>query len=155
MSDDTQASGLVRPSRDELARRRRELLRAPERFVTRREAALLVGVSLDTVDRRVRPLIGEGRTPSGQIGLPATRLADQLRDAWPGRGRPARLDSTVVSRIASLGEAGSTFAAIAAALNDDGVATAHGGARWWPATVRKVLLASSTSAQMATALGVG
>jgi hypothetical protein len=107
--------------------------------VTRREAARLVGVSLDTVDRRVRPLTGERRTPSGEIGLPAAALAEQLHDPWPGRGRPGRLDAAVVSRIVSERNAGSTFAAIAAALNDDGVATAHGGRRWWPATVRKVL----------------
>lgn len=110
--------------------------------MTRREAAQIVGVSLDTVDRRVRRLTGEGRTPSGEIGLPATALAEQLHDPWPGRGRPGRLDSAIVSRIVSQRKDGSTFAAIATALNDDGVATAHGGARWWPATVRKVLVAS-------------
>jgi len=32
---------------------------------------------------------------------------------------------------------GTSYAAIAAQLNADGVVpTAHGGARWWPATVR-------------------
>jgi transposase len=142
VSDYAAPDGTVRPSRGELARRRRDLLREPARLVTRREAAQIVGVSLDTVDRRVRRLTGEGRTPSGEIGLPAMALAEQLHDPWPGRGRPRRLDSAVVSRIVSQRNDGWTFATIAAALNDDGVATAHGGARWWPATVRKVLVAS-------------
>jgi hypothetical protein len=40
---------------------------------------------------------------------------------------------------------GSTYAAIAAALNADGVATVHGGSRWWPATVRKVVMNAEQS----------
>ena len=74
----------------------------------------------------------------GEIGLPAGLLAEHLRDPWPGRGRPLQLDEAVVSRIVALRQAGETFAAIAASLNEERVATAHGGARWWPATVRKV-----------------
>lgn len=140
MPDTTEPSDETRPSRRQLARRRRELLREPDRLVTRREAAQLAGISLDTVDRRVRPLTGEGRTPWGAVGLPAAALAQQLREPWPGRGRAALLDGAVVSRIVSQRRAGWTFAAIAAALNEDGVETAHGGVRWWPATVRKVVV---------------
>jgi hypothetical protein len=36
-----------------------------------------------------------------------------------------------------------SLAAIAAALNADGVATAQGGRQWWPSTVRAVLRATS------------
>jgi hypothetical protein len=145
VSDGTEAAGVARPARGELARRRRELLRAPEQLVTRHEAAQLAGVSLDTVDRRMRPLTGEVRTPSGAVGLPAAALSEQLRDPWPGRGRPARLHASVVSRIVSQRIAGATFAAIATALNEDAVATAHGGRQWWPATVRKVFVAAAIS----------
>jgi len=38
-----------------------------------------------------------------------------------------------------LQEAGKTFAAIAEELNRDLVPTAHGGAKWYPSTVRAVL----------------
>lgn len=107
--------------------------------MTRREAADLLGVSLDTVDRRVRVQTGEGRTPWGAIGLPAESLAEHLQDPWPGRGRPNHLGEEIASRIVSQRRAGRSFAAIAAALNGDGIATAHGGARWWPATVRKIV----------------
>jgi hypothetical protein len=110
--------------------------------VTRREAADLLGVSLDTVDRRVRVQTGEGRTPWGAIGLPAASLAELFGDPWPGRGRPESLEEEIVARIKAERRAGSSFAAIAAALNDDGITPAHGGARWWPATVRKVCLAA-------------
>ncbi len=142
MPEHTATDGVVRPSRAELARRRRELLREPDRLVTRREAAQILGVSLDTVDRRVRPRTGEARTPLGFIGLPGAALAEQLHEPWPGRGRAGQLDDVVVSRVVSQRRSGWTFAAIAAALNDDGVATAHGGARWWPATVRKAFVAA-------------
>jgi hypothetical protein len=94
---------------------------------------------LDTVDRRLRAQTGEARTPWGAIGLPATLLAEHLREPWPGRGRPEQLSAEIVSRIVSQRRAGWTLAAIAAALNESDVATAHGGTRWWPATVRKVL----------------
>ncbi len=37
---------------------------------------------------------------------------------------------------------GTSLAGIARALTSDGVPTAHGGARWYPSTVRNVLLAT-------------
>jgi hypothetical protein len=43
-------------------------------------------------------------------------LAEHLQNPWPGRGRPARLDPAIVSRIVMQRNAGLTFAAIAAAL---------------------------------------
>ena len=116
------------------------MLRVPDRLVTRREAASLLGVSMDTVDRGVRVQTGEGRTPWGAIGLPAGALAEHLRNPWRGRGRPEQLGAELVARIVSLRDAGWTFAAIATALNGEGVATVHGGVRWWPATVRKIVV---------------
>jgi hypothetical protein len=115
-------------------------------LVTRQEAADTIGISLDTVDRRLRAQTGEGRTPSGAIGLPAAAVAEHLHDPWPGRGRPAQLDEAIVSRIVTRRRAGCTFAAIARALNEEGIATGHGGVRWWPATVRKVVLMREQSA---------
>ncbi len=55
-------------------------------------------------------------------------------------GRPVTLDSSTRERIVSDRAAGMTLQAIADALNSDGVSTARGGAMWYPATVRKVLL---------------
>lgn len=54
-------------------------------------------------------------------------------------GRPRSLPETVAARIAAERAAGATLKAIADRLNDEGVATAQGGARWWPATVKVVL----------------
>jgi DNA invertase Pin-like site-specific DNA recombinase len=54
-------------------------------------------------------------------------------------GRPTLVAPDVIERIETLRSSGSTYRAIADALNDDQVPTAQGGARWWPATVKKVL----------------
>jgi DNA invertase Pin-like site-specific DNA recombinase len=54
-------------------------------------------------------------------------------------GRPRAIPDEVVERIRREREAGRTLAAIAEGLNGDGVPTAQGGKRWYPATVRAVL----------------
>jgi DNA invertase Pin-like site-specific DNA recombinase len=53
-------------------------------------------------------------------------------------GRRRELAGAIAERIAREREAGTTWSAIADGLNADGVPTAHGGARWWPSTVRAV-----------------
>lgn len=53
-------------------------------------------------------------------------------------GRPATLPADVVSRIVREREAGRGWSAIAADLTAEGVPTARGGAKWYPATVQKV-----------------
>jgi DNA invertase Pin-like site-specific DNA recombinase len=54
-------------------------------------------------------------------------------------GRPRRLPAAVVERIRRDRAAGLSLGKIATALNDEGVPTAHGGAKWHPTTVSKVL----------------
>lgn len=58
-------------------------------------------------------------------------------------GRPNVLPAEVVSRIVDAYRAGVGWSAIARALNDDGVPTAHGGRCWYPSTVRSVVLANT------------
>lgn len=53
-------------------------------------------------------------------------------------GRPSTLPAEVVERILTDRAAGLSYPAIARELNVDGVPTAHGGAKWYPATVRQV-----------------
>jgi hypothetical protein len=52
-----------------------------------------------------------------------------------------------VQRIRRARQRGLSFAAIADRLNADGVPTAQGGQRWYPATVRAVLLRKSVRAR--------
>ncbi len=58
-------------------------------------------------------------------------------------GRPAVLEGAVRARILSAYEAGAGWSAIARDLNADGVATAHQGHRWYPSTVRAVVIAAA------------
>jgi DNA invertase Pin-like site-specific DNA recombinase len=58
-------------------------------------------------------------------------------------GRPVVLSEDVVARIVSAHEGGAGWSAIARQLNADGIPTAHGGARWYPSTVRGVALAGA------------
>ncbi|WP_328478508.1 recombinase family protein [Actinoplanes sp. NBC_00393] len=54
-------------------------------------------------------------------------------------GRPASLPTEVRSRIVRAHREGANYSAIARDLNADGVPTAQGGAKWYPATVRAVV----------------
>ena len=54
-------------------------------------------------------------------------------------GRPSTLPAAVVARIVTDRASGVSFGKIAAALNADGVPTAQGGKRWYPATVKAVV----------------
>jgi predicted transcriptional regulator len=54
-------------------------------------------------------------------------------------GRPPLMPVEIRERILAEAAAGKSAEKIADGLDADGVPTVHGGRRWWPATVRKVL----------------
>jgi DNA invertase Pin-like site-specific DNA recombinase len=56
-------------------------------------------------------------------------------------GRRREVPDAIVARIVAERSGGSTMTAIAERLTEDHVPTAHGGARWWPSTVRAVVAA--------------
>ena len=73
-------------------------------------------------------------------------IGQRTRDALAARkaqgvrlGRPRSVPPEVVNRIRRERRRGKSLAAVAEALTTSGVATAHGGERWWPSTVRAVL----------------
>jgi DNA invertase Pin-like site-specific DNA recombinase len=73
------------------------------------------------------------------IGL-RTREALREKKAHGVRlGRPVELPASVAKRITWERKKGLSLAAIAQGLNEDKVPTAHGGRRWWLATVRAIL----------------
>lgn len=55
-------------------------------------------------------------------------------------GRPSTLPHDVLRRILALREERLSWRAVADRLNDEGVPTAQGGARWWPSSVRKAAI---------------
>jgi hypothetical protein len=56
------------------------------------------------------------------------------------QGRCPTVPADVVERIRAEHDAGTSLGEIARRLTADGLPTAHGGRRWWPSTVRAVLL---------------
>ncbi|HXH89191.1 MAG TPA: recombinase family protein [Gaiellaceae bacterium] len=69
-------------------------------------------------------------------------LAVKKREGVP-LGRPRTLPEEIRQRIIAARRGGATLAEIANTLNTEGVATAQGGKRWYPATVRKVAVGGS------------
>lgn len=54
-------------------------------------------------------------------------------------GRHTELPIPLVKRIKAERRGGAEYTAIARGLTEDGTPTAQGGARWYPATVQKIL----------------
>jgi len=65
-------------------------------------------------------------------------------------GRRSTLPLSVVERIVVAHEAGDTLAAVARGLEADGVPTGQGGARWYPASVRAVLVSQGLAPRAGT-----
>jgi hypothetical protein len=119
---------------------------------TRRQAAEALGISISTIDRRVVPAIDTVKTPWGQRLIPVDELERFMREhlelrrapiARRSAGRPPSLPEGVTNRVRLEYARGCSLGVIARGLTDGGVPTAHGGQRWWPSTVRAVLLRAS------------
>lgn len=77
------------------------------------------------------------------IGQRTSAALVAKRERGENVGRRSTLPFDVVARIrAAKGEA-HTLASIAESLNEDGVETGQGGARWYPSTVRAVLVSQA------------
>ena len=120
---------------------------------SRRQAAQALGVSISTIDRKVVPAIETVKTPWGQRLIPVDELEGFLRShletprparARRAAGRPPSLPEAVVERVRLENARGRSLGDIARGLTANGVPTAHGGRRWWPSTVRAILLRAPT-----------
>ena len=83
------------------------------------------------------------------IGARTSAALQQLKAQGKRLGRPRTLPAEVTARIVASRAEGETLAAIADALNADGVPTARGGARWYPSTVKAVLSSAALDAAAA------
>jgi hypothetical protein len=119
---------------------------------SRRQAAEALGLRISTIDRHVVPAIDTVKTPWGQRLIPVAELQrflrehrDRARPAATRRraGRPPMLPTAVVERVRLEHAQSRSLGEIARGLTTDGIQTAHGGRRWWPSTVRAVLLRAS------------
>jgi hypothetical protein len=120
---------------------------------TRSQAAEALGVSVQTIDRRVVPALETVKTAWGTRLIPVSELerflAEHTQPARSparraaSRGRPATVPDEVAGRIEQEYRLGKSLGQIARDLNAAGVRTAQGGRRWWPSTVRSILLRRS------------
>jgi hypothetical protein len=121
---------------------------------TRTQAAEALGVSPTTFSRRVLPLIETIDMPWGPRLVPVDeleRFVNERRRRARGRmptaprGRPTVVPGDLVLHIREERAAGRSLRQIARDLNASKTPTAHGGAQWWPSTVRAVLKRSAPS----------
>jgi hypothetical protein len=116
---------------------------------TRTQAAEALGVSRSTFNRRILPLVETVEMPWGTKLIPVDELqrliSERRRPAQareqprPRPGRRPTIALSIVGRIRTEHVAGRSLGQIARGLNTDQIPTAHGGAQWWPSTVRAVL----------------
>lgn len=139
-----EAEALVVAKLDRLSRSMLDFAAVMERSRLQGWAVVALDVNVDTT------------TPSGELiagvmaqfahyerRLIGQRTKDALavkRSQGVRLGRPPVLTDSTRSKIAALRASGLTFQGIADRLNTWGTPTAQGGARWYPSTVRTVLL---------------
>jgi DNA invertase Pin-like site-specific DNA recombinase len=83
------------------------------------------------------------------IGARTSSAMQQLKMRGVRLGRPRTMPAEVTERIVSERRGGRTLTAIAQSLNEEGVPTARGGAKWHPSTVRAVLVSAELDASAA------
>jgi DNA invertase Pin-like site-specific DNA recombinase len=85
------------------------------------------------------------------IGLRTREGMAAKRAAGVHTGRRSTLPAAVRERIRAARASGQSYARIAESLDADGIATGQGGTRWYPATVRAVLLSQAATQSPAAA----
>jgi hypothetical protein len=113
------------------------------------QAAGALGVSPSTVSRSVVPVVETVELGGGRVLIPVDELeryVAERRRPVPRRtrrapvGRPPAVPSEVSERIRTEHATGRTLGQIARGLDADRIPTAQGGRRWWPSSVRAVLI---------------
>ena len=125
----------------------RETNRVERLAYTRSQAAQALGISRSTL-RRLLPYIETIEMPWGAILIPVDELervaVDRRRTALPRlepatRGRKPAVPPEIARRIHHERSGGKSLRQIADDLTNARIPTVHGGARWWPSTVRAIL----------------
>jgi DNA invertase Pin-like site-specific DNA recombinase len=112
------------------------------RMLTEREARLIVvdiGLDTGTADGRVaaEALVTVGSLDAKKIAERTRKGLEAARSGRRSSGRPAVADRpSLKQRIVDMRENGMTLQAIADTLNDEGVPTVRGGAKWRPSSVQ-------------------
>ena len=107
-------------------------------------------MSLSTIDRRVVPVLDTFFNDWGMRLIPVVELqryiAEHTRavraERRPRRppGRKTRISPDVAARIRAEHAQGMSLGEIARGLDRDAIETSQGGRKWWPSTVRDLLV---------------
>lgn len=139
-----EVGGLIVAKLDRLSRSVVHFSGLLERFRSKGWGLVILDLGIDTTS-----LMGEAMATMAATfaQMERRRIGERTREALAMKkaggvrlGRPPTLAGAVVARIAAERSNGRSLAAIADDLNQEAVPTAHGGARWHPATIRAVLL---------------
>jgi DNA invertase Pin-like site-specific DNA recombinase len=146
--EDGKGEALVVAKLDRLSRSLMDFAGLMERSRKKRWALVALDLGVDT------------STPSGEmlasvlavfaqferrmIGLRTAEGLAVKRSQGVRLGRPTSLSDKVRREILRLGRKGLSYSAIARELNEKGVPTAQGGKRWYPATIRKIIVAEGS-----------
>ncbi len=106
------------------------------------DAAKLLRITPGALRRRAaNGAIVLERSEYGEYFVTRVELARHVAEYRPrSGGRPPAVSDEIVCRIEALRGDGWSYARIAALLTLEDVPTAHGASRWWPSSVRAVLV---------------
>lgn len=128
---------------DRLGRRASDLLALYDRLETKGVGLVFVEEGIDTstpTGRLMRTLLAAFAEFERDLISERTRIGMAEAKSQGARfGRQSTLDPGVRARIQVMKEAGGSLAGIARTLNEEGVPTGQGGARWYASSVKAVL----------------
>ncbi len=141
--EDAEAAILMVAKTDRVARGLRTLLDVIDRVEAARGAVVSVDNTIDTstaAGRFTTQIMGGVAELERALISDRTKAALAVKRANGVRlGRPSALPREVVARIVAAKASGASLRAIAAELTAGAVPTAHGGAKWHAATIKRVL----------------
>ncbi len=121
--------------------------RALPEFYRVPDAATLLRITPGALRRRaaIGAIVLE-RSEHGEYSVTRAELARHVAEYRPrSGGRPVTVSDETVGRIEGLRGDGWSYARIAALLTLEGVPTGHGADRWWPSSVRAILVRGAKS----------
>lgn len=141
-----QAAGIVVAKLDRLSRSLKDFANLMARAQSKKWnlVALDLGVDLSTAagEFMANVMASAAQWERRIIGQRTREALAAKRAQGVRLGRQPVLPDEVRERIVGAYQSGAGWSAIARDLNGEGVETAHGGSRWYPSTVREVVLAS-------------
>jgi DNA invertase Pin-like site-specific DNA recombinase len=141
------AAALIVSKLDRLSRSTKDFATLMEEAQRRRWAPVVLDLGVDTTtpagEMVASVMMSVAQWERKVIGQ-RTREALAAKKAQGAKlGRPRQLPDSIRKRIARMRKRGMTLRAIANALNEEGVPTAQGGAKWYASTVHKVFTSAS------------